>query len=190
MSRLIRTAGSMTGDVGQIPRAVWWSTLLRVLWETSSRVSALLSVRPLDCHLDEKYLLVRAEHTKTGIDTIYWISADCADAVSRIYDPHSSQVWPWPFTSRHFFKTFRQIIEAAGLHADKKLAMQLSHKLRRSNLSYTAANGGIELAQLQAGHASAHTTLRHYIDPRIARQRSAVDVLPKLDLPDEQGRLF
>ncbi|MCP4594594.1 MAG: site-specific integrase, partial [bacterium] len=176
----------------RVRRSLWWPSLLRTLWETSCRVSALLSVRPLDCHLDERYLLVRAEHTKTLMDQVLWISDDCVDAVSRVYDPHAPQVWEWPFTSRHFFKSLRQIVEAAGLRADKRLAMQLSHKLRRSNLSYTAANGGIQLAQQQAGHATPQMTLRHYIDPRIARQRSAVDVLPKLDLGDDdpQKRLF
>lgn len=189
VSRLIRTAASVRGQIGRVTRGLWWSTLLRTLWETSSRVSALLSVRPLDCHLEERYLLVRAEFTKQGIDQVYWISADCVEAVSRVYDPHAARIWDWPFTDRHFFKTLRQIVEAAGLRADKRLAMQLSHKLRRSNLSHVAANGGLELARQQAGHASAQTTLRHYIDPTIARQRSAVDVLPKLDLSEDEPQL-
>jgi integrase len=190
VSRLVATAMSMKGLVGRVDKSVWWPSLLRSLWETSSRVSAMLSVRPLDCHLDERYLLVRAEHTKQGIDQVYWITSDCADAVSRVYNPHVAHVWEWPFTSRHFYQSLRQIVEAAGLKADKRLAMQLSHKLRRSNLSYTAKNGGIQLAQMQAGHSSPQMTIRHYIDPRIARQQSAVDVLPKLILPDEQRRLF
>jgi hypothetical protein len=37
----------------------------------------------------------------------------------------------------------------------------------------------LDKSQRQAGHADYATTLKHYIDPRIARGRSAADVLPE-----------
>ena len=192
VSRLVRTARSMRGrDIGRISRGRWFSSLIRVLWESSSRVSAMLSIRPLDCHLDERYLIVRAEQTKTGMDQLYWLSTGCTDAIAEIYDPHAAAIWDWPYSKRQFFKTFRSIAEGAGLRSDPTLAMQLSHKLRRSALTQVAMSSGLDRAREQAGHSSAAMTRRHYIDPRLLRDRSAVDALPQLELDDDpQLRLF
>ena len=84
-----------------------------------------------------------------------------------------------------------RIAEGAGLRSDPTLAMQLSHKLRRSALTQVAMSSGLDRAREQAGHSSAAMTRRHYIDPRLLRDRSAVDALPQLELDDDpQLRLF
>ena len=71
----------------------------------------------------------------------------------------------------------RSIVEAAGIPPPKG-HNQLFHRLRRTTLSLCAAIDPA-VAQGQAGHADYATTLKHYIDPRIAGGRSAADVLPE-----------
>ncbi len=123
------------------------------------------------------------------MDRYYPLGDQATAAIAGHFCPHRDQVFPWPYTRRQLYYKFRRIVTSAGLKSRK--SMGLFHQLRRSNLSYTAACGGIELAQQQAGHASPATTRASYIDPRIAKQRSAVDVLPELNLSgDKQLRLF
>jgi integrase len=71
----------------------------------------------------------------------------------------------------------RRIVETAGLPCPRT-GRQLFHRLRRTTLSLCAAVDPA-IAQRQAGHADYATTLRHYIDPRVSRGRSAADVLPE-----------
>ncbi len=190
VERLVTHCRRLSGEFAGIPQSAWWASLVLVIWDTGARVSATISTAADDCNLAERYLMIRAEHQKSRIDRLFWLSDQAVGEIALHYDPCRKRVWPWPHHRRTLFRYFRMIVMDAGLQPDP--SMGLFHKLRRSNLSYTAANGGIELAQQQAGHASATTTRRHYIDPRIARQRSAVDVLPKLNLPDDdpQLRLF
>jgi integrase len=71
----------------------------------------------------------------------------------------------------------REIVAEAGIRQPAG-GRQLFHRLRRTTLSLCAAVDP-SVAQRQAGHANYATTLKHYIDPRIARGRSAADVLPE-----------
>ncbi len=165
-------------DTG-IPKGLFWASLAITIYYTGSRPSALLSVRTSDVNLVKQYLTLRAEYTKTARDVLYWLAPQAVESIREIFDSARELVWPWGHCRRHFWRSFRKIVERAGLPSVKN-KNDLFYRLRRTNLSYTAAKGGLELARSQAGHHSARLTQRHYVDPRIARQRSAVDVLPPL----------
>jgi len=189
VERLVSHCRALPGMVAQIPRSRWWTSLVLAVWDSGERISATLSTATADCNLAERFMLVRAENQKCGIDRLFWLSDATVAAIAGHYDTGRQLVWPWPHCRRYLFVQFRSIIGGAGLTAEK--SMGLFHKLRRSNISYTARNGGLDLARQQAGHSSASTTLRHYVDPRIAHERSAVDVLPPLRADrDVQLRLF
>ncbi len=178
VSRLVAQCRALTGKVGPVPAADFWTSLVLVAWETAERVGALLQAEQQDCDLDHRTLLVRPDTTKTDAGRLYSLGEDTVATIAKILHPDHRLVWHWPHKRRWFFTVFRRIVEGAGLSAGKH--NDLFYKLKRSNLSYTAAGGGIELARQQAGHDHARTTLRHYVDPRIARQPSARDVLPPL----------
>lgn len=190
IERLLAVAGSVRGEIDGIPKRLYWPSLVLAIWNTSERIGSLLSARTDDCNLGERYLILRAETDKSGSDRYHPLLQSTAAAIASHYRPGRQRVWPWPWHRRQIWVQFKRIVLAAGLQPDP--SMGLFHKIRRTSISYTAANGGIEMAQAQAGHASATTTRRHYIDPRIAQQRTAIDVLPVLKLPhsDPQMRLF
>ena len=190
IERLIAVCRSVRGTIGDVPAGSWWPSVVLTIWDTGMRISSLLSISSPDVNLAERYAIVRAEADKSNCDRFYPLGNGSTAAIAGHYCPHRELAFPWPFNRRRLFYRFRQIVTAAGLTSRK--TMGLFHQLRRSNLSYTAAGGGVALAQQQAGHASPATTVRHYLDPRIAQQRSAVDVLPELDLSsgDKQLRLF
>lgn len=189
IERLVSACRSLQGSIDGIPSRAWWPSIVLTIWDTGMRIGALLSIVTEDLNLAERYAIVRAENDKSGTDRYYPLGDQATAAIAGHLCPHRNRVFPWPNCRRQLFYNFRKIVTAAGLKSGK--SMGLFHQLRRSNLSYTAAHGGIELAQQQAGHASPATTVRHYIDPRIAHQKSAVDVLPKLNLDgNKQLRLF
>jgi integrase len=66
------------------------------------------------------------------------------------------------------------ICKAAGLPNDR---WSKFHRIRKTHASYAAA-AGLD-AQRLLDHASPKTT-RAYLDPRIVRQPSAPDVLPRV----------
>jgi integrase len=86
-------------------------------------------------------------------------------------------IWPWPHHRRTLFLRFRELVEAAGLPCPRT-GHQLFHRLRRTMLSYCAAVS-LPIAQQQAGHTTAAMTLRHYVDPSIARPQ-----LPPIPVPE------
>jgi len=178
VSRLVTHCRELSGKVGPVPKRDFWTSLVLVSWETAQRIGALLQSHRDDFKGGARTLLIRPDTTKTGAGQLYSLSEDAVVAVSAVLHIDNTLIWAWPRGRRCFFAQFRRIVEAAGLQAGKH--NDLFHKLRRSNLSYTAANGGIDLARQQAGHDHARTTLKHYVDPRIARPRSARDVLPPL----------
>ena len=175
--RLVAMARQWPGMVGDQPARLWWPALYLTCYDTSGRISALLSARTVNLSLAERCLLIEPEETKTGKASLYWLHDQTIAAIAAIHDPTRELLFPWPHCRRHLWRQCRKIVEAAGLQADKR-GMSLFHKIRRTNLSYCAASS-MELARQQAGHSDSRTTIGHYIDPRIARRQSAVDVLPR-----------
>jgi len=183
IERLICVARTVRGELGPVPKRLWWPSMILAVWNTGARISAMLSARSVDCNLAERYLRLRAETDKSGCDRFFQLTDQTIAAVAGHYDPAREHVWPWPLCKRQLWHQFRRIVSAAGLTSEA--SMGLFHQLRRSSLSYTAANGGLDMARQHAGHASASTTLASYIDPRIVEQRTAADVLPPLKIDDD-----
>ena len=142
-------------------------------------MGSVRAATPKDCSLTDQRILLRAEEQKQNVDQIFRLSDSTVETLKRIYDPNRPAIWPWPYCYHQLWIQFRRIVEGAGLKAGK--SHDLFHRIRRSSLSAIAAHD-LELARQQAGHSTSRITQRHYIDPRIAHQRSAIDVLPELSL--------
>jgi integrase len=169
--RLLEFLGRLRGHVGGVPASDWWVSLCLTLYWSGARISAVLACEVPD--YDGLGLLVRKQ--KNGRAKFYALPQSCCEAIDRIL-PSGGRIWEWPLHSRTLWLRFRRYIVAAGLPVPGRHT-DLFHKLRRTNLSYCAAVDPA-LAQRQADHASLETTRRHYLDPRIATQVSAADVLP------------
>lgn len=177
---LVSVSKRVPGWVGQVLRRRWWPAVLLTVYDTSARITSLLSVETADCNLTDGWLIVRAEYSKTWTDKVYFLSPQTIDAIKAMYDPSRRLLFEWPHCRRTLWVHCRKIVELAGLRSSKR-GMSLFHKIRRTSLSYCAATS-LSLAQQQAGHADPRLTMKHYIDPRIARQQTAVDVIPRPDL--------
>lgn len=178
VERLLVAARLLTGIVGDVPRRYWWPALILTCYDSAARISALLSTGVGDYHPGERCLVIRGESQKNGCDQLFWLSDQTVAALSPLYDRNRERLFDWPYGRRYLWQFFRRrLVEPTGLPSSRR-GMDLFHRLRRTNLSYCAADS-LELARQQAGHASARTTARHYIDPRIAHTRSAIDVLPR-----------
>lgn len=179
VERLVAECRRQDGFIGTTQARYWWPALTLTVYATGCRISAMLATVTADVSLGERWLIVRAEASKTNTDQLYWLSDQAVAAIAAIHDQQRELLWAWPFSMTHLWRRFRRIVETAGLHASKK-RHDLFHKLRRTTLSYTALGGGMELARRQAGHSDCRITQKHYIDPRILADRSAADVLPVL----------
>lgn len=178
VERLLVACQALPGYMGNIPRRRWWLACLLAVYDTAGRIGSVRSVLTTDFSFAERYFVVRHTADKTQRDRIYWLSDQAVTAISAIYDPQQMRLFPWPYCRQYLWRFFRrQIVERAGLQAPTR-GMGLFHKLRRTTLSYCAAHD-MALAQQQAGHSDPRLTQRRYVDPRIARTRSAVDVLPR-----------
>lgn len=180
---MVARARMLPGTVDGIAAGAWWASLILAIWDTSERISALLSTRTADVRLAGSHLIIRADRQKNATERLYWLSDETVAAIASHWCPHRELVWPWPFSRRHLWVSFRnRIVKPCGLRADPR-KLSLFHKLRRSTLSAEAAES-LEAARRRAGHSRPETTLRHYVDPRIGGARHLPPAL------DGHGRTF
>jgi integrase len=173
---LLSHSRRLQGDFSNgVPKRLFWPAMELAVYWTGCRPKALMAARPCDFDAGRASLIIRAETEKTGRDRYYALHQQCVEAISSIWDPCRDRLLPWPHCPRYLWTCFRRIVEASGLPSTKD-GRDLFYRLRRTNLSYCAA-ADERIAQAQGGHA-AFVTTRRYLDPSIARSRSAADVLP------------
>ena len=175
-NRLLSTAANWPGMVGDISAGAWWLSLLLTIYWTSCRIGSMLATP--SSAFKGNGLLVRKQ--KNHRPQWYMLPASCREAIEETRPGTRELLWPHPWHARTVWTKMRQIVESAKLDCPRT-GRQLFHRMRRTTLSLCAAVDPA-IAQRQAGHADYSTTLKHYIDPRIARGRSAADVLPEPEI--------
>ncbi len=151
--------------------AAWWVALHLVIWDTSERIGAVLSIRREWLNWQTGDLLIPAEHRKgQEQDMAYRLHHETLSVLRQIQGgdllfPHSCCIG----TIYHRYKAIRK---AAGLATDRKSAF---HRMRRSVASHLHAGGFNATDAL--GHASAEVTRKSYLDPAIAGAVRPADVL-------------
>lgn len=179
IQRLVCYAELLDGEIGDLPKSWFWTTLVLVAFETGLRIGELLKTAVADIHLDYPAIVTRPENDKTGSAQFFGLTPTTAELLAEHLSPvRNDLVWPWPHCRRYFFTSFRKIVEGAGLHAGHK-GNDLFHKLRRTHISHIARTS-LEAARRAAGHTHATTTEKHYIDPRIVAAAPVVNLLPRV----------
>jgi integrase len=189
---VLAEAARTPGFVGKVPACDWWAALLLTLYWTGARVGSVLNATPQDIDLDRGILvLTKTKNRKTAI---YRLHPQAIDAIRKIYDRDAQRLFYWPYQGPWFFKVLRQIVARSGVPCPKGNA-SLTYRIKRTALTYCWAIDPA-IAQRQADHSSAQTTLRYYVDPRLValHAQCAADVLPvpKLETGPtyRQGFLF
>jgi integrase len=164
-------APGLTGDT-------FFPALLSVLWETGERIGAALEAtwdgykRPT--------LIIRAEARKgRRRDRCYRLSDETCNRLDAMPRLPGDRIFPWPEGSKlNIYYHFGRIKKAAGITGKR----QAFHQIRRSAASHFAAAGGDPVKMLD--HASAATTKRWYLDPRLTDQgEKPCDLLPRITEP-------
>ena len=188
VSKLFEYCRNLPGAIGGIPKAAWWGSLFAVVYWTAERIKAVRQTRYAAYDPAAGTIRIKATTTKNGKGRLFRLPPHAMAKLAEIADPKRELLWPWPLNHytlwpwplNHYtlWHAARKIIERAGLPCPN-IGHNLFHRLRRTNISYcAAADPTLAIAQRQAGHQSAKTTIEHYIAPAIAPQLTAMDVLP------------
>ena len=171
---LLRYCETLSGEFCGIEAALWWRALFGTMYWTGCRIAAMMRTNA-DCYDRGSGVLVRLQKNKQS--QWYPLPTACCDLLDATEPWNRQKLFPYPKYPKTIFVDARRIIEAAGLDCPKHKGLGLFHRVRRTTLSYCAAVDPA-IAQRQAAHSSYATTLQSYVDPKIAGQRSAADVLP------------
>ncbi len=160
----------LAGPVGDVPGYLWWGALLSVLWFTGERIAATLRIEWAGVDLHGLSILIPAEDRKgqTG-DRLYQIAQDTADLLAKL--PRDRRPFAWPYHEATLWNRYGRLLTLAGLPNDRRSKF---HRIRKSTASHYEAAGGNATEFL--GHSSRKVT-RVYLDPRICKPVSAVDLL-------------
>lgn len=159
--------------VGGIDGRLWWRAFFAVAWNTSERVTAILSLR-WDW-LEGSLLHVPAEVRKgSSRDMLYELWDEVTATLEPIRVPTRELILPFPHhMPSTFYNRFTRILKRVGLPHDRRCK---SHRFRVSHATWVRALSGHAASNL--GHASEETTRRHYEDPRICQPPT-----PRLFIP-------
>lgn len=183
VSAMIRAGKRRKGMVGDTPAAWLWMTLPWAAWLTGERIGALLRVRWEEVDLDAQVITFLGETRKDHVTTIQRsIDGELARVMLPQRKADTALVWPWleHRTERAIYASLRLLCETAGV------TPRGFHAIRKASASYISAAGGD--ASQHLGHTNPKTTQRHYLDPRIVGHKSAVPLLPPLDLTPPPAR--
>jgi integrase len=174
LDKLIRACRNVRGKFGPgLTKADWWVALHLVLWDTSERIGAALSIRKEWLNWQTGDLLIPAEYRKgQEQDMQYRLHPDTLTALAKIRDNGSDLLFHQSLSLGGIYAAYKGIRRSAGLPLDRKSAF---HRMRRSVASHLHAGGFNATDAL--GHASAEVTRRSYLDPSISGAVRPADVL-------------
>jgi integrase len=154
-------------------KADWWRSLVLVLYCTGARVSAILACERSD--LSGNMLLLRAEHSKTGVGQWHLLPDYAISAIEKMDLITGDRIWEWPFGRRQLWRAWKRIVTRAGLPDSRRYGF---HAIRRTTATLMAIATSIEVARLALGHSSQSMT-ECYIDPRVT-STCVAESLPRI----------
>ncbi len=180
LSRLFTACKLQSGKIGDLPASEWWYSLHLVAWETSERTGALLSMPTSAIEQVRRGLEVPGGNRKGGEPAFHALSAKTLELLT-VFSNGRQTIWPLPTGRKRsrsqFWTLYSALLRSAGLPDHRRNKLQ---KLRRTSLTFWAANGGD--ATLRAGHASSSTTERHYLDRTLLPMERPEHFLPQIEV--------
>jgi integrase len=169
---LFAAAATTRGKLDTVPKWLFWTALLSVMWDSGERIGALLQIEWQHVDMESRWLYIPAELRKGGRrDMTYRLSPETVDALKHLKAHKTRLVFHWPRNRTYLWQAFGEVIRHAGL---PQVSRQKFHRLRRSVATHLKGMGGDP--QSQMGHSSAAVTGK-YIDPRIYPSAQPCDVL-------------
>lgn len=202
LARLIEAAETDREWVAGVRRSTIYAALIWLLYNTGSRIDAIMQTPDSAEHLslDEKWILIKGEVQKGKKDQRFDLMPETINALRRLLaetehaygetGPTIFAAWPYDRTEKTdgwpaLTGGLKKILARAGLPTDRK---RLFHCVRKTCLTFVAANAGDSAAQAIGGHSDMSTTKR-YLDPRFLKRPVVSEILPKPEV--QRGpRLF
>lgn len=168
---LLAAADRQPGRIGMIPARLWWSALLRVIFDSGERISAVRVAR-WDW-LSGDWLTIPAEARKKKTrDRKYLLNPETIKALSELRRCGDIRdVFPWPYRPNYLWLKYNKVLESAGLPTSSE------HKFHccRKTLGSVVYSAGMD-PQDALDHSDRRTTKR-YIDPRFQREKQPSELL-------------
>jgi len=191
LGRILQAAVTLPGSICGIAARDWWPGLILTVYDTSLRISPIMYAPASAIDLEMGRFRVMAEFQKHDADQGFTLHGQTLEILRRFVRCNMERAFPWPYDPKGNWQKLRrglrEILTLAGLPIGPK---DLFHKLRKTSLSYTKKEAGLDAAVDQAGHSSAQVTIRHYLDPTITGGRDAALKLPRPVYESRQLRLF
>lgn len=168
---LLNSAASQPGKIGDIPAAVWWSALVRVILDSGERISAVRDAQW--SWLCGHWLTVPAEARKKKTrDRKYLLNSETLDTLGQLRRCSQSQaMFPWPYTPTYLWTKYNSVLKSASLPCSR---IHKFHACRKTLCSVVYASGMDP--QDAMDHTDRRTTQR-YIDARFSRERQPSEIL-------------
>jgi integrase len=175
LGRVVAAIDAETLSIGRVSAPVFWKALFLLFWDTAERIGGVIRLTWDRVDLDGGFVRFAGEDRKGGIeDNTLPIAPDTVAALQSLKlasDGRSPLVFYWPYHPTYIYRRLARIMQRAGLPDDR---MHKFHVFRKSVASHYEAAGGNATALLK--HSARKVTLA-YIDPRVCRTPSAVDLL-------------
>lgn len=153
------------------PGPAFWLALFLLTWDTAERIGAVMALTWDRVDLDAGWVHFNAEDRKGATaDNVLPIAPETMAALKAIRR-RDGRVFRWPYSATYLYYRLGHIMQRSGLPDNR---LYKFHVFRKSVASHYEAAGGNATELL--GHTSRKVT-RAYLDPRIVRTTSAVDLL-------------
>ena len=137
IERLFGAIDRQTGYFEDVPRSLWWKTLTLLLLDTGERISAIRQAQW--SWLSGDWFTVPAEARKgRRRDRSYRLGSKTIGHLMAINQVSKSQPFPWPYHDLYLWRLFGDLLQDAGLPADRA---DKFHRLRKTTASVTHAAG-------------------------------------------------
>jgi integrase len=172
LPRVFAACDHANRDMYGVPGSLWYRALLSVLWDSGERIGAILEADW--SRLSGEWLTIPASSRKGKTrDKVYRLHPETVALLHKMRTYHQRpELFPHDCSREQVSNRWRSMLKKSGLPSDSK---HLFHCIRRSVASHAAQAGGDATAILD--HSDSKLTKKHYLDPRVFRVASPVDVL-------------
>ena len=166
------------------PTDCFWLALLLVVYDTGSRISAIMEATPADLDWTAGTLTLRAGTTKGRKCQVFGLSDQTLEALKAVCDPQRAWIFPWPYDRsqpgwRALTRRLKRILTRAGLPNSK---IHLWHKVRRTTATELTIASGLNAAKEHLGHSSDRVTKRYIDRRRLDDTKRNARILPRPQL--------
>lgn len=172
VDKVLQAIVSEKSPVGNFAGPAFWLALFLVIWDTAERIGAVMDLTWDRVDMSRGWVRFDAEDRKGArADNMLPIAPDTIAALAKLRGPGEGKVFKWPYCDTYIYRKLGRIMKRAGLPDNR---LYKFHVLRKSVASHYEAAGGNATELL--GHSSRKVT-KAYLDPRITKKTSAIDLL-------------